>query len=378
LSNLETDKKKLLQLVLAGQQELQVLLARPELRQLRQRITISCRLDLIDRAELKQYISLRLFIAGDNGKISFTDTAVKKIHKASQGIPRLINIICDYALIAAYISDSYIINKAHAGKAINELRHQSLVDRPALSGSISCITEKRIWFELLLLFAGLLYLAFVYSGEIFDKGPLETFVQHENKVLHITKSPSSNTVNAVVSSDNIPVDVIQEDPTVTEVKSMSPEANTDSIIEKPDNYIIQIYSIKNRDAAMKEVMTLRQKGLDVHWNPVHMIEKGTWYRVYQGGFSTKRDAMAFKKEKGFPEGIIIYAPWTILINSRNNVETSEDLFQRLQKKGIDCVLESDGDTGHRIISGAFRSSERAQKASLEILDMGLNAKPILR
>ena len=378
LSNLETDKKKLLQLVLVGQQELQVLLSQPDLRQLKQRITICCRLDLLDHAELKQYILLRLLVAGGNGKINLSEAAIKEIYKVSQGIPRLINIICDYALTAGYISNSLMIKKEHVKRAINELRYQSLVNKSILSEIFSFIAGKRVWLELLILFTGLLFLAFFYRGKIFNKDPQAMAVQPKSEVLYTTDSPASNPVNAVISADDTPIAVNKEESSVIENRFTSPEDAKDSIIETPKNYIIQIYSLTTREAAIKEVMLLKQRGFDVHWNAVHLIEKGIWYRVYQDGFSTKKEAMAFKKEKGISKGIIIYAPWAIAVTSGNRAETADDVYSALQKRGIDCVLERDGDKGYRVISGAFRSLERAQKASLEILDMGLDAKPILR
>jgi cell division protein FtsN len=109
-----------------------------------------------------------------------------------------------------------------------------------------------------------------------------------------------------------------------------------------------------------------------------MTEKGTWYRVYQGGFSTRNEAMAFKEEKGFTEGIIVYAPWTIAVTSGDHAETPEGVCAVLQEKGLDCMVEKDGNTYLRVTVGAFKNYERAQKVVRELLDMGLKAKPIRR
>ncbi len=102
LSNLETDKNKLLQIILAGQPELKQTLATPKLRQLRQRISISCHINPLGRDEIEQYIFHRLDIAGNKNAVTFLDGALDQLHNATRGIPRLINIFCDFLLLAAF------------------------------------------------------------------------------------------------------------------------------------------------------------------------------------------------------------------------------------------------------------------------------------
>jgi general secretion pathway protein A len=102
LSNLETDREKLLQIVLIGQPELEHKLDEPELRQLKQRVTLRCRLLPLSQHEVGLYIALRLKTAGYEGKELFTPEAVKKITCYSNGIPRLVNVICDNALVIAF------------------------------------------------------------------------------------------------------------------------------------------------------------------------------------------------------------------------------------------------------------------------------------
>jgi len=102
LTNLETSRGKLLQIVLAGQPELESKLRHPDLRQLRQRITLRCRIASLTLKQVEAYINERLRIAGLEGRPVFSLLAVKAIYDYSQGIPRLINLICDQALIAAY------------------------------------------------------------------------------------------------------------------------------------------------------------------------------------------------------------------------------------------------------------------------------------
>ena len=105
LSNLETADSKLLQIILVGQPELRSQLARPELRQLRQRISIQCHLQPLSRQEVEEYILHRLEVAGNREALRFTPAAFDVIAKYSCGIPRLINIICDFLLLAAFAEE---------------------------------------------------------------------------------------------------------------------------------------------------------------------------------------------------------------------------------------------------------------------------------
>ncbi|MDY7033919.1 MAG: AAA family ATPase [Thermodesulfobacteriota bacterium] len=124
LSNLETDKTKLVQMLLVGQPELIDILNRPEMRQLRQRIAINCRLEFLRQREIEQYISRRLFIAGDKGRIRYTRRGVRLIYQSSGGIPRLINRICDYALVAGYVANDFNIEPTHIRKALKEIGYR--------------------------------------------------------------------------------------------------------------------------------------------------------------------------------------------------------------------------------------------------------------
>jgi len=110
LSNLETEKEKLLQIILVGQPELKEKLRSPELAQLRQRIAIRYHISPLDQDELEAYICHRLRIAGaTNSKVFFKEDALDQIFKFSKGVPRLINIICDKGLLAGYTADKKTI-----------------------------------------------------------------------------------------------------------------------------------------------------------------------------------------------------------------------------------------------------------------------------
>ena len=101
LSNLETDDAKLLQIILVGQPELRETLKRPGMRQLRQRLSINCHLQPLSSSEIEDYILHRLEVAGDRSAVVFDSEALRIIYKYSRGIPRLINIICDFLMLSA-------------------------------------------------------------------------------------------------------------------------------------------------------------------------------------------------------------------------------------------------------------------------------------
>lgn len=122
LSNLETDQEKLIQIVLVGQPELLDKIRTPQMAQLDQRVSIRCTLTDLDEQETDRYIHHRLNIAGARGQIRFTPKAVSEIYRASHGVPRLINLICDRALLAGYAAQTRDIHPEHVRKAVAALR----------------------------------------------------------------------------------------------------------------------------------------------------------------------------------------------------------------------------------------------------------------
>ncbi|MCB1662889.1 MAG: AAA family ATPase [Pseudomonadales bacterium] len=120
LTNLETETQKLLQVVLFGQPELDELLNRKSLRQLKQRITFSCYLKPLELETLDRYITHRMSGSGYNGEHLFKPAALKLLHRASGGVPRLINILCHKALMVAYGKGDHRIEKAYVQRAIQD------------------------------------------------------------------------------------------------------------------------------------------------------------------------------------------------------------------------------------------------------------------
>ena len=105
-----------------GQPELKDILGLPELRQLRQRILVHYELNPLTRRDVSHYIRHRLTLAGSQGRPYFTTWAARRIHRYSQGIPRIINNVCDKALLASYIRESDEVNYWDVRRAIKDVR----------------------------------------------------------------------------------------------------------------------------------------------------------------------------------------------------------------------------------------------------------------
>jgi MSHA biogenesis protein MshM len=120
LSNLETEKRKLLQVVLFGQPELDERLAQDSLRQLRQRITFEHTLTGLTQAELLDYLAHRLHVAGYGGPALFTRAAVDLLYRASNGVPRLVNILTHKALMLVYAEGKQLVSQWHIRMAVQD------------------------------------------------------------------------------------------------------------------------------------------------------------------------------------------------------------------------------------------------------------------
>lgn len=122
LSNLETDEQKLIQIVLVGQPELNALLDREDMRQLRQRIPGVFHMKLLSRDEVFRYIRYRLAVAGlGNGHLVFSEDAIDAIHFYTSGVPRLINVLCDRVLLRGYLQKTRAVERQTVETCVHEL-----------------------------------------------------------------------------------------------------------------------------------------------------------------------------------------------------------------------------------------------------------------
>lgn len=143
LTNLETSTEKLLQVVLSGQPELEEKLRQPHLRQLRQRITVRCRTNPLSLEETQGYVTERLRIAGaTNGQI-FSPEAVESIHRHSEGIPRVINVLCEHALINAFVDQESTVAATHVEAVAREFELERIASAavPSSPSAEECLSS---------------------------------------------------------------------------------------------------------------------------------------------------------------------------------------------------------------------------------------------
>lgn len=271
LSNLETEKEKLLQIILIGQIELKEKLSLPQLRQLNQRISIRYHLENLGKDEVPRYIQHRLTVAGSSGDIHFKSGALKAIYQYSRGIPRLTNLAADRALLAGYAAQTRQIQR---GLVIKGLK--------SLEGEIIHLSRgwlRRVLTEglaaVLIFFLGLTAAAFFFPSDRISWGTLRN--------LSFSDSSSS----------------------IAEAKGQPAVAQENSF------YTLQLGSYTSRDEAVEIAQTIKAAGYPVFIANEPILEGGGTHRLYLGRFTDKTEAdeleKAFKKIDGFAEVHVVLA-----------------------------------------------------------------------
>ncbi|MHB8256756.1 MAG: ExeA family protein [Acidiferrobacterales bacterium] len=153
LSNLETERRKLLQVVLFGQPELDARLDDPSIRQLRQRISFSCNLGAMSVEDVEYYVAHRLGVAGYRGPRLFSREAVRTLHRASRGIPRLVNVLAHKAMIAAFGEGVHLVGMRYVKEAVADTESTRLRLTPQ---RVRIIKAAAAVLALLLMSAGML------------------------------------------------------------------------------------------------------------------------------------------------------------------------------------------------------------------------------
>lgn len=134
LSNLETDQAKLVQIVLVGQPELRSLIRQSSLRQLRQRINLHCHLDPLSRPETEEYVYHRLEIAGNRDALTFEEGTFDLIYEFSGGVPRVINLFCDFLLLDAFTHETRELRCDMASEVMNDIAWKNDDPSQAMAG----------------------------------------------------------------------------------------------------------------------------------------------------------------------------------------------------------------------------------------------------
>jgi general secretion pathway protein A len=240
LSNLETNRDKLLQIILVGQPELSEILNSHALRQVGQRITLSYQLRPLTLAECKEYIHYRIGIAAQKTAIKFDRSAYRQIYKYSNGIPRLINIVCDRALLTAFVLNQFKITARIAKESIKELATRGRIKNYGLS------TSK--WVLMSLSFLSMVFLGVILYQPIKDK-IITTFEAANDSQTHpVDRAEVVNpqTENAVAEAQTSaqPVSVI------------APETDNNFATIRLAEYLMNLDGRSSRQPALKHATKL--------------------------------------------------------------------------------------------------------------------------
>ncbi|MBA4390580.1 MAG: hypothetical protein C0399_06555 [Syntrophus sp. (in: bacteria)] len=217
LSNIETDKQKILHTVFFAQHEFLQKLKDPRLRHLAQRITVSYGIKPLSNNEIKSYIHYRLFKAGSRGPLEFQDKAVKLIHTASKGYPRLINYICDRCLLVLYAQSTHTVDGSVVSKVITE-------ESIPLSSVNSTAESRNI--RLLPIISGIVLL--VVAGIISYYFLFAPMYGHFSVMSHVPTEKSQQNIPSDPSKIAIPLKKVVVDKEAANVR-MAPDINSTRI-----------------------------------------------------------------------------------------------------------------------------------------------------
>jgi general secretion pathway protein A len=278
LSNLETDKEKLLQIILVGQLNLQTLLRSPELRQLDQRVSIRYELKPLDRETVGAYVAHRLTIAGGSAAVTFTAKALRRVHRWSGGIPRLINLICDRALLAGFSVRSSRITPDMVTHAAESLDVQSpAAPRLHMSQLTGWITRRASFFAaaaVVLLSSALAVGATAYLYQRFEAG--------------VAVAPEAPAVRAAPPAPAAPFAPLAPPETVAAV-NVDRRLPADAAL----TILVSSYPVAEPTTASDiQALTdwLEASGFHVFYAEVDLGSSGRWQRVLAGAYTDSETA----------------------------------------------------------------------------------------
>jgi general secretion pathway protein A len=351
LSNLETDKEKLLQVLLVGQPELLGQIEQPAMRQLRQRIAVNCRLDFLKIDEVGRYIERRLFIAGNHAQARFTPRLVKQIHKSSQGVPRLINKICDLALTAAYTADTCVVDVPHLTIAKEEIVDFMPVrgaPKPTAPGRAAAFGKPLVVVGSLVVALGLAAGGYLSLKGLPEGGGVA--------------SPSKPAALAVAG----PVSPAPQPPVMPRGHTLPPSFSIEGIGRHVGTYILQLGSYTTLDTTLRAIDIYAGKAVDAYWAALPNDDDTVWYRVYAGRFADRKAARAYQQTHALEGAVIRHAPWTVAVGGAGSTEQIAALHELLRVYRLDGQpVPGAGDLWH-LLSGAFLSRQGAETMAGQI------------
>ena len=245
LTNLETNTKKLLQVILIGQPELQQLLQRRDLRQLAQRITARYHLMPLTKNELSQYIQHRLTVA-DCARPLFDKGALTKIHQLSQGVPRLINLLCHSALMLAYNQNDSVVNKKTVVAAANRALGEDVTRK-----------QGRVNYNGVMLFSTVLSIAafFTLAGFWWGQTPVKDVVEMSNQenVISIEEHLNGTELAKVVENSEQKLlsdeGKVQSEQARADINNKTPKTSIDN--SSPNTALVSVKKLSKIEAERK-------------------------------------------------------------------------------------------------------------------------------
>ncbi|PIQ98203.1 MAG: hypothetical protein COV67_00135 [Nitrospinae bacterium CG11_big_fil_rev_8_21_14_0_20_56_8] len=312
LSNLETEKEKLLQIIFVGQLELNDKLKLPELKQLNQRISIRYEIGPLSFEESKNYINHRLLVAGASSRVVFAPGTLKEIYQYSKGYPRLINLVCDRTLLAGFNAQADTLDRSHARQGIRSLlgeEDQNYFLKRFIKVRLPLIVS-------ILFFIGGLAFFILSQMDLNLKSGLSSILSVTREYVKAELPPSATPVKvslpeaarppstpaaAVQPQGESPVENIQEpvqegvrDPTEPQpapVAGIAPEGTVANVTNGMAKgfYRIHVDSLKTQTEAEDEVKALAEKGFNSFWKTA-VTGGQEWYVVYVGPFEDARNA----------------------------------------------------------------------------------------
>ena len=291
LSNLETEKEKLLQIIFVGHRELDEKLKLPELKQLRQRISIQYELKPLSREETRHYIDHRILVACGTSRVEFTRGALSEIYNYSRGYPRLINLVCDRALLAGYNAQTDLIEARHVKQGI-----RSLLGEEQRDFFLKRFFTERLPLALSILFflAGLVFFALGGQG---GWPRLMQWIESQQAPAVSLETADAPEVPPPVPVPEAPEPESAEAAGTPELPGGAPEANAAGTVQAPEKppvsvlapdldrgfYRIQVHSSRKKSEAEKFLQELKKEGYETFMKAVRSTGK-VWYVVYIGPY----------------------------------------------------------------------------------------------
>ncbi len=143
-------------------------------------------------------------------------------------------------------------------------------------------------------------------------------------------------------------------------------------------FALQLGSFKTLKQVVRAVSYYKEQNVDAHWHRLNIGSKGKWYRVFTGPFVTKEEAEKFKAHYGLLKSIVLFAPWSVLIDQTSSSENVDHVISLLQDNHYDSYVEKYEDGSHRVLTGVFIKQERAEKLAQQINNLGVLARVISR